>query len=155
MPGEESPGAGGPDGEALRKLRALAEVLAYFAASRNYGYVDILSNALDPAVALETVYNLVRDFKSSCIDREHRPCEGAEAGDVDARCPRVSARELDEAVRAFAELTERLYQEGRTSDLIVVYRRLAAEAIGRSLGLMVRCGGEGAAGPQGSQPSQA
>jgi len=150
----QAAGRGGGE-DAMRKLWAIVDVLAFFAARRNYSYVDALANALDPAVALETVYNAVRDFKSTCIDRRHVPCEGAEAGEVDARCPEVKPESLDYAVKSFAELTEKLYSEGRTSDLTLIYRRLAAEAMGRSLRYMVRCEGGGGAASQASAGAEA
>ena len=140
--------------EKINKMGPIVDILAFFAAARNYGYIDVLGNAIDPALALETVYNLVRDFKSTCIDRKHQPCENAEEGEIDARCPEELKPEwIDAAVRSFAETVNTLYEKGRTGDLVVLYRKLAAKAIGKSFKYMKPCGDEAQKGGA-SQASQ-
>ena len=104
------------------KLEPLIDVLAYFAAARNYGYVDALTNALDPATALEALVNALRDFKSSCIDRRV-------AGEEEAVCPQLDLGKLEQSARYFEDLVSKL---GGTGDLVLLVRRMALRALARS-----------------------
>ena len=103
------------------RLEPLIDVLAYFAAARNYGYVDALTNALDPATALEAMVNAIRDFKSTCIDR--RPSS------EEAICPTIDLGKLEKSARYFEEVVSSL---GGTGDLVLLVRRIALRALARS-----------------------
>ena len=98
----------------------IADVLAYFAAKKRYGYVDMIGNALDNIIALEALKDAIRDFKSSCIDNP--------GTDEDVVCPQVSPVELDRAGQILAaELSK-----GDTKELILLTRRVAVKALARA-----------------------
>ena len=105
----------------LRRLEPLVDILAYFAAARNYGYVDALTNALDPATALDAVVNAVRDFKSSCVDRKPE--------EEEVRCPKVDLKRLEDSLKYFEESVARL---GSGGELVLLLKRLALRALARS-----------------------
>lgn len=108
------------------RFAGLVAVLAFFAALRDYGYVDRLGNSLDEVTALEAVKDAVRDFHTLCLDSEEKCVETKVGGEeIKLRCPEVTAERLamdfDEFVRAI---------EGRSGSTIVrITRRIALEAL--------------------------
>lgn len=69
----------------------LVDILAYFVAARNYSYVDILSNALDPLTAMEAIINALRDFETSCLKSGQR--------NEEVICPSIKPSDLEKALR--------------------------------------------------------
>ena len=110
--------------EATQKssLSPLVKVLAFFAALRNYGYVDRLGNALDPITAYEAIRDAIRDFDSACIASDKKVHEAQE---FLVKCPEVTSEEVDAAVRFF----ERLTGFGSGAELVRVTREVAMEAM--------------------------
>lgn len=78
-------------GEYRDPVDTLVDILAYFVAARNYSYVDILSNALDPLTAMEAIINALRDFETSCLKPGQRN-EGVV-------CPKIRPGDLEKALR--------------------------------------------------------
>ena len=113
--GEASAGARARSAEDV-----IADVLAYFAAKKRYGYVDMLGNALDSIIALEALKDAIRDFKSSCIDNP--------GGDEEAVCPSIGAEELERAGEILASTLAR----SDTKRLILVTREIAVKALARA-----------------------
>lgn len=90
-------------------LRDAAEAFAYFARTRNYQYLDAISNAIDRTTALQALYDAERDYKSSCIDRRDKCCPEINHENLrksfDALAREITSRdgvELVEFLRAFA-----------------------------------------------------
>ncbi len=110
----------------IRRLEPLIDILAYFAAARNYGYVDALTNALDPATALEAVVNALRDYKSSCVDRKPE--------EEEVRCPSLDPKSLENSVRYFEEKVSEL---GSSGELVLLLKRISLRALARSHELRV------------------
>lgn len=71
----------------------LVDILAYFVAARNYSYVDILSNALDPLTAMEAIINALRDFETSCLK------SGQRSEEEEVVCPKIKQEDLEKALR--------------------------------------------------------
>lgn len=122
MPGESSEEAR----FSKERFSGLVTVLAFFAALRNYGYVDRLGNSLDEVTALEAIKDAIRDFHTVCLDSKEKCVETKVGGEeIKLRCPEVTAerlaRDFDEFVRAI---------EGRPGNVIVrITRRIALEAL--------------------------
>ena len=121
-------GAGAPCGEVeslVEELDPIAEILAFFAATRNYGYVDTMANALDASTALEALNSALRDYDSACLAPE-RP----DPRELGAWCPLLGrdAEMISRAVEVFASRVPRL----DTACLVLLLRRLAARAYARA-----------------------
>lgn len=100
-----------------RRLAEAAEAFAYFARTRNYQYLDALSNAIDRTTALQALYDAERDYKSSCIDRR------------DKCCPEIDNERLR---RSFDALAREI--AGRDGvDLIEFLRAFAVQALSKGL----------------------
>ena len=110
----------------MREYRGLVRVLAFFAALRNYGYVDRLGNALDEVTALEALKDSIRDFHSLCFDSKDKCVETKIGGEeIRLRCPDVSAEDL---MKDFNDFIESI--KGKPGDLIVrSTRRLTLAAL--------------------------
>ena len=113
--GEASAGARARSAEDI-----IADVLAYFAAKKRYGYVDMIGNALDNIIALEALKDAIRDFKSSCIDNP--------GSDEEAVCPSIEPEKLDWAGDVLASILA----QGDTKRLILVTREIAVKALARA-----------------------
>ncbi|MDW8082666.1 MAG: hypothetical protein RMI56_02590 [Sulfolobales archaeon] len=85
----------------FRTLDPLVEVLAFYAAMRNYGYIDRLSNALNEVAVYEALNDILRDYYSQCVDREDKCVEVS--ANVKYRCPTFDARALEDAIVKFME----------------------------------------------------
>ncbi|MEZ0346152.1 MAG: hypothetical protein ABWK01_06350 [Infirmifilum sp.] len=108
-----------------KELEPLVEILAFFSALRNYGYVDRLGNALDEVTAMEAVKDVLRDFHSQCVDRPQKCVEISEG--VSIPCPDIKVEALEEAASTFVSLVR-----GKPSDEVVrVTREIALEALAR------------------------
>ncbi len=101
---------------------AIIDVLAYFVASRNYGYVDIISNALDPLTIREALINALRDFLATCIQSDQKI-------DVkkQVKCPDIPEDALEEAIN-WVEYRLRDF----TPESMVYARSLALKALARA-----------------------
>ena len=124
-----------PAGEA--RLGPIVDILAFFAAMGNYGYLDVLGNALERTTALEALGNALRDFRSTCLDatpHQRRRLESEEG----VRCPRVRPNDLEVAVSAFEEVTR---EKERTGELVVLLREVYVRALARASQFKVREGG--------------
>ncbi|MFN7106384.1 MAG: hypothetical protein ACK4M3_07380, partial [Pyrobaculum sp.] len=64
-------------------IDALVDVLAYFAAQKNYGYIDRIGNALDEMTIHEAIRDALRDYHSLCVDRQQANCPNIDLGDVE------------------------------------------------------------------------
>lgn len=84
---------------ASRVLDPLVDVLAFYAAMRNYGYIDRLSNALSEVAVYEALNDMLRDYYSQCVDREEACVEVGR--DLKLRCPVVDARALRDSIDEF------------------------------------------------------
>jgi CRISPR-associated protein Csa5 len=104
----------------------LIRVLAFFAALRNYGYVDRLGNALDEITAIEAVKDAIRDFHSNCLDSAEKCVEAkVEGEEVKLKCPDISAEDLMRNLDRFVEDVK-----DKSGDVIVkVTRRIALAAL--------------------------
>jgi hypothetical protein len=123
----ESPQASREECPAGKGAGPLADVLGFFAAARVYGYLDVVGNAIDEVTVLQALEDALRDFKATCIDRRPDPRE------VGAYCPRVSYRQLEEAVEA----ARRAASIGGGC-LVRFTRHLALQALARSYALRLR-----------------
>ena len=102
----------------MREL--LVELLAYFAAQRNYGYIDKLGNALDEITAYEALKDALRDYNSVCVDRRQE-C-----------CPNIDPARLEMAVKNFIESIS-----GKSGDVIVKEtRKLSLEVLARRVAIV-------------------
>lgn len=100
---------------------SIIDVLAYFVAARNYGYVDIIANALDPLTVREALINALRDFEAACTTGRERSSEKC------AVCPKISEEELEKAVGIIeAKLS------GGASEFMTYTRSLALKALARA-----------------------
>jgi len=104
-------------------LDSIIDILAFFVATRNYSYVDILSNALDELTAREALINALRDYRSTCP----QPGMTVERRDIKVRCPSVSHDTLEAAVRI---VESRLREAG--ADLMTFTRSLSLNALARA-----------------------
>lgn len=108
------------------------EVLAYFAANRNYSYVDGIANALDGLTAIEVLNNAVRDFISECI---HKQRGGGSEREGKVSCPGFSSEDLRRLAGELRDLEEAI-SSARGGELVLFLRRLAGAAYSRSLELL-------------------
>ncbi len=106
----------------------IIDVFAFFAAMRNYGYVDILGNALERTTALEALATAIRDFRSTCLDATPAARARLEK-EEGVRCPSIGAEELQRAVEAFSGITAKLESEGR---LVPFLREIYVKALSRA-----------------------
>jgi len=114
------------EGKRERRYASLVGVLAYFAANRNFGYVDVLANSLDPLTAKETMINAVRDFMSAC-DPERPAREGRD----EVPCPRdVKVEYLERDLNLFIGEIESGWDR-----FFRVTRNLALQALARAASL--------------------
>ncbi|BAN89820.1 hypothetical protein [Aeropyrum camini] len=120
---EDSPEGGG-EKQKGGLLQPIVDILAFFAAARQYGYVDILANALDPLTAKEALINAIRDYKSVCSKSDY-----VERSDgVKVKCPKVDPSTLEAAVGWLdKELGSR-----SPSKILDLTRTLALRALARS-----------------------
>lgn len=113
-------------------LDPLIEILAFYAATRNYSYIDRLANALDEVTAYEAVRDSLRDFYSQCIDREDKCVEVSE--NLKIICPDVDLGLLEKSVNEFLKRIG-----GKSGDIIVKEtRELALAALARKPKIMER-----------------
>lgn len=113
-------------------LEPVIEILAFYAATRNYSYIDRLANALDEVTAYEAVRDALRDFYSQCVDRREKCVEVSE--ELKVLCPEVDLGLLEKAVD---ELLRRI--RGRSGDVIVrETREVALAALARKPKVMER-----------------
>ncbi|MEB2835842.1 MAG: hypothetical protein GSR80_001083 [Desulfurococcales archaeon] len=110
------------------RLEPIVDILAFFAAMGNYGYLDVLGNALERTTALEALGNALRDYRSTCLDAspEQRRRLEAEEG---VRCPRLGPGDLEAAVREFEEVTR---EKERSGELVVLLREIYVRALARA-----------------------
>ncbi|MCE4604207.1 MAG: hypothetical protein F7B20_04485 [Aeropyrum sp.] len=111
-------------------LDPLVEVLSYFVAKRNYGYVDILTNALDRITVLEAIINAIRDFEADCASG--RPQS------EDIRCPEIPPEKLSQSVEEFQSKIEGL----SGAQLMELARSLSLRALARG-GMLRKVGTSG------------
>ena len=123
----------------MERLEALVNVLGFFSALRNYGYVDRLGNALDEVTAIEAVKDAIRDFHSLCIDSKDKCVETrVDSEEIKFKCPEISPEDL---MNDFNEFLNNI--EGKPGDVIVrVTRRIALAALAKKEVLKQRCEGE-------------
>ena len=116
----------------MSKLEPLIEILAFFSAMRNYGYIDRLSNSLDEVTAYEALKDAMRDYLSQCVDRRDKCVEVDR--ETKLLCPDVNPDDLREAVNTFmAKIKD------QPGDVIVKEtRRLALMALSRKVKAMER-----------------
>jgi len=109
-----------------QRFARLITVLSFFAALRNYGYVDRLGNSLDEVTALEAVKDAIRDYHSLCLDSKEKCVETRVGGEeIKLKCPDVTAEEL---ARDFNEFLKAI--EGKPGSAIVkITRRISLEAL--------------------------
>lgn len=116
----------------MRELDPVLDVLAFYAATRNYGYVDRLANAIDEVTAYEAIRDALRDFYSQCVDRRDKCVEVTQ--DFRVLCPEV---ELGQLERAVSEFLRRI--GGKPGDVVVKEtREIALAALARKPRLMER-----------------
>lgn len=120
----QSQGSGGGRRDPLGPIK---DILAVFAAMRNYGYLDVLGNALERTTALEALGNALRDFRSTCVDSPEARKRLLEQEGV--RCPEVKPEELEEAV---AEFRRRLESKERAGELVLFLREIYVDALSRA-----------------------
>jgi len=101
----------------------IVDILAYFAAQKKYGYVDIIGNALDPLLAIDALRDAVRDFKSSCIDQQ--------VPDEEVVCPRLNPWKIDEAVESVVDYIREVGENNR-HEFLLLTRELAVKALARA-----------------------
>ncbi|MCE4611273.1 MAG: hypothetical protein F7B17_04805 [Desulfurococcales archaeon] len=114
-------------------LRPLVEVLAAFAAARNYSYVDRVGNSLELLTALEAIKDALRDLDSTC--NRDRYIERDEASNLCVPCPQVSSEDLRNAVN----FIQAMAAKGRR-EFLEVTRKLATNALSRTGDYRKKCG---------------
>ncbi len=119
-------------------LAPIVSMLAFFAAMRNYGYVDAIGNALERTTALEALGNALRDFLVTCVQASPEARAKLES-DEKVRCPNVSAKELQEAVESFNRLTLALEERG---ELVRFLREIYVRALALAPSFKVEGEGE-------------
>lgn len=108
-------------------LEPLVDVLAFYAATRNYGFIDRLAGSLNETTAFEAVIDALRDFYSQCLDREDKCVR-------DVQCPEVDKTALERAVDEFKRRIR-----GKPGDVIVKEtRNIALAALARKPRMMER-----------------
>lgn len=114
------------------ELDSVIDVLAFYAAVRNYGYVDRLANAIDEVTAYEALRDALRDFYSQCVDRRDKCVEVTQ--DLKILCPEIELGQLEKAVGEFLRRIR-----GKPGDVIVrETREIALAALARKPKLMER-----------------
>ncbi|GAB6148790.1 hypothetical protein JCM10135_13320 [Stetteria hydrogenophila] len=103
------------------------DVLAFFAAMRNYGYLDIIGNALEEVTVLEALGNALRDFRSTCIDASAET--KARLAREKVVCPNVKPEELENAVNAFIAIMKKRAENGT---LVNFLREVYVESLARA-----------------------
>ena len=128
-------------------LNPLIEVLAAFAAARNYSYVDRVGNSLEPLAALEALKDALRDFDSTCSREKY--IKKDEASNLCVPCPRVSSKDLYDAINSIEDIVADMIAEkcdkskkGRRRFLEET-RRLATNALSRAGNYRRKCREEG------------
>lgn len=118
-------------------IEPIIDVFAFFAATRNYSYLDILGNALETTTALEALGNAIRDFRSTCLDSppEARARFEAEEG---VKCPRIDSKALEKAVGDFTRIMAGKEKKG---ELVTFLREVYVRALARASRFKVE-GGE-------------
>ncbi|MEB3807079.1 MAG: hypothetical protein GSR73_06155 [Desulfurococcales archaeon] len=111
-------------------LNPLIDILAYFAANKNYGYIDVLANALDPITAREALINALRDFEASC--KKPQQAQG------EVPCPSINPQALEKAVEHVES-----YLDKPGERLFSFTRSLALKALARASSFRRIQGGEG------------
>lgn len=113
-------------------LDPLLDVLAFYAGTRNYGYIDRLANAIDEVTAYEAVRDALRDFYSQCVDRREKCVEVDE--DLRVLCPEVELGLLERAVTEFLRRVK-----DKPGDVVVrETREIALAALARKPKVMER-----------------
>lgn len=123
----------------LSEYGNLVKTLAFFAAARNYSYVDRLGNSLSYESVQMALLDALRDFKSTCIDSKPDP------SDLGAYCPSVEYKRLEEEVA-------RLLESLKRDTTLRTARDLALTALAESLKYVYReKPGGGSSEKEGSQ----
>ena len=131
--------AGGEGEKRSDPLSPVIDIFAFFAAMRNYSYLDILGNALERTTALEALGNAVRDFRSTCLDASPESRHKLEA-EKEVKCPRIDPEELEKAVNAFNSI---MINRERSGELVVFLREVYVKALSRASRFKVKSqGGE-------------
>ena len=117
----------------IEQLRPLVEVLAAFAAARNYSYVDRVGNSLEPLTAFEAIKDALRDFDSTCS--RDRYIERDEASNLCVPCPQVSSNDLLNALGIIEDVIEDKRR------FLEITRRLATNALSRTGYYRRKCSG--------------
>ncbi|MEM0366127.1 MAG: hypothetical protein QXD80_07275 [Acidilobaceae archaeon] len=93
-----------PERREFRRGNALVEILAFFAAQRNYGYIDRIGNALDEITVYEAIKDVLRDYHSLCSDKpaQDRIVEvKIRETTFKLRCPNIEPEDLEESIYKF------------------------------------------------------
>jgi len=109
-------------------LDPIIDMLAFFAAMRNYSYVDVIGNALERTTVLEALGNAIRDFLATCVQATPEQRKKLEEEDK-VRCPSISADELQKAIESFNKISYSLEEKG---ELIRFLRELYVRSLARA-----------------------
>ncbi|MEM0340423.1 MAG: hypothetical protein QXV55_04300 [Acidilobaceae archaeon] len=119
-----------PKGREFDKTSALVKILAFFAAQRNYGYIDRIGNALDEITVYEAIKDAVRDYHSLCTDKpaQERVVEVKIGGTTfKLRCPNIEPEDIEKSVISFKKRIE-----GKSSaDIVKETRNLYIEVMAK------------------------
>ncbi|MEM1830724.1 MAG: hypothetical protein QXY55_06165 [Candidatus Korarchaeota archaeon] len=109
---------------------ALVEMLAFFAAQRNYGYIDRIGGALDEITVYEAIKDALRDYYSLCVDKLDRDrIVEVKVGETTfkLRCPNLEPEDLENSINDFKKRIE-----GKQGvDLVRETRNLYIEVMAR------------------------
>lgn len=115
--------------ETGRLFKPLETALAYFAANKNFSYIDRLGNALNLDAIEAAIYDALRDFTTACS-----PGRPIEVREDEVPCPSIDLSQLEQAVKAFlaAVKSPKRTQKG---EHLRMARELAINALAASLTL--------------------
>lgn len=106
----------------------IKDILAMFAAMRNYGYLDIIGNALERTTALEAMGNAIRDFRSMCLDASEDARKRLEE-EEGIKCPDISPENLEKAASEFMRVLE---EKEKSGELVLFLREIYVDALSRA-----------------------
>ena len=106
-------------------LSPIIEMFAFFAAMRNYSYLDILGNALERTTALEALGSALRDFRSTCLDASPQAREKLKE-DKKVECPRIDLKALENSIDSFNRIMASKEEKG---ELVTFLREIYVKSL--------------------------
>ncbi len=100
----------------------IIEILAYFAANKKYGYIDIIGNSLDPVTFYESLRDALRDFDSACNSGH------IELKENEVPCPQLDPNKVEDALGFILSKI----RKSKKDEFVLFSRELALKALARA-----------------------